>query len=772
MSTTNYPTQDATPTVTRRPLQMQENTGSASQRSGNRRSLSVKLRDLFRKDSSASNRPPNDQRSPTSPARHSSSSPVATSEATHFQTPRIPWPFGKKSKSSTTMNTSKTNKIKVKKEKGKIKQPTTATISSPVYEQENQSTSIYGQHFVPRSPNFEHSTNERMQTSTMYQPSTTTTAKGFRDYTVIDQTRYPQQVMVPDGDVFTPPTYTSDRSRSPSMSRQRQIDYHYQHERSTSPVSIPLPDIETMPTPSQKRKVDPISIEKPSTPKTTSSSILSNTGINRAASPSREVGVSKLRTPTVPFGSTSSKKKPKKSKSKSRADGKTSSSTTINNLIQQNPLGPSRSWTSAYGSLPDVELVSDNALKTTTKPSKQTNKEYPGLSAIVRHHQRPTTTYYNEYPPPIRTSDSHRPRRFETSTTTLNEYDQNQPWTQTPIYGSGPIISSTQRHDGYIRPLTPQIPILQADITITHVDLGDTHRQTPSIRPTYQQAPESPATYRSSTTVYTKDKHRYVDGGEIRTWSVQDNGNQNDYSTSYQKPYTYVEIDRNTTRQTANQYDHQIVPPKISNNLQEYRYSPRMHEREVYEKREIIAESRDHEFQEEEECYEVSFEYEREQPNYSYETSKYYDELHSANRYSSTSGIEKKAYTSLKSERDQIYDQTSRSYQRTQETRSTVSPVRGSSPLIRTCTLKRTDSYDGLGILISADSQTRLNHYIREVEPNSPGHLAGLRKNDRILSINGINVENVDFSNVLALIKQGLDNDNLQISVVDAPEHI
>lgn len=101
-----------------------------------------------------------------------------------------------------------------------------------------------------------------------------------------------------------------------------------------------------------------------------------------------------------------------------------------------------------------------------------------------------------------------------------------------------------------------------------------------------------------------------------------------------------------------------------------------------------------------------------------------------------------------------------------------MSPVRSASPLIRTCTLKRSDSYDGLGILISADSQTRLNHYIREVEPNSPGHLAGLRKNDRIISINGINVENVDFSNVLALIKQGLDNNNLQISVVDSPEHI
>ena len=135
-----------------------------------------------------------------------------------------------------------------------------------------------------------------------------------------------------------------------------------------------------MPTPSQKRKVDPISIQKPASPKTThwkttSSSTLSNTGTNRAASPSVEVDVPKLHTPTVPFGSTSSKKKPKKSKSKSRADGKTSSSTTINNLIQQNPLRPGRPWTNTYGSLPDAEFIYDSALKTTTsKPSKQTSK--------------------------------------------------------------------------------------------------------------------------------------------------------------------------------------------------------------------------------------------------------------------------------------------------------------------------------------------------------------------------------------------------------------
>jgi predicted metalloprotease with PDZ domain len=99
-----------------------------------------------------------------------------------------------------------------------------------------------------------------------------------------------------------------------------------------------------------------------------------------------------------------------------------------------------------------------------------------------------------------------------------------------------------------------------------------------------------------------------------------------------------------------------------------------------------------------------------------------------------------------------------------------VAPIIKYGPVVHTYTLKRSDTYDGLGILISADSGTRLNHFIREVEPGSPGHRAGLRRNDHIISINNINVENVDFNNVLLLIKQGLDNNNLQISVIHEPE--
>ncbi len=100
-----------------------------------------------------------------------------------------------------------------------------------------------------------------------------------------------------------------------------------------------------------------------------------------------------------------------------------------------------------------------------------------------------------------------------------------------------------------------------------------------------------------------------------------------------------------------------------------------------------------------------------------------------------------------------------------------MAPVTNFEEIPHNYTLKRSDSYDGLGISIAANSQTRSNHFIRDVELGSPGHRAGLRRNDRIISVNGINVENVDFNNVLILIKQGLDNDNLQLSVIHEPEY-
>ncbi|CAF3505735.1 unnamed protein product [Adineta steineri] len=812
MSTTIFAKQNPSPTVTtRRPLQTNDDIGNGSQRTNNRRSLSVKLRDLFRKDAAAANRSNDNinKRSPgVTPVRQNSPSPgpgQISDEAPHLRAPTISWPFGKKKPKSLTTSTTKASKTKTKDNR-KTKQTGTASstiISSPIYEQENQS-SIHGQNFVPRSPQFVHGSTERFQSPTTYNMTTTTTTREYRDYPITNQPQYTNQVYISDRDVHTPPMYISDRSRSPSMNRQRLSEYNFQREKSTSPISIPLADIEVIPTPQQKRKVDNISpynntqilVDKPpiysqnspypisyvtSNPtqwKSTSSSTLNNTGVY-SSSTQMDVDAPKLHTPSVPFGSVSSKKKSKASKSKTRTDGMTSSSTTINNLIQQNPIQPHRSWSNTYGSLPDAELVYDHSLK----PLKPSTKQYPGLSAIVRHHLRPANVYYNDQPSTTITgttttaartppTNSHRLQRFETSTTTLNEFEQEQPWSQPSIYGSVPTNFPTQRYDGYIRPITPQQPYIQADITISRVDFDDAHRQPVQPQPTHQISPQSP-TYRSSATIYTRDKHHYVDGGEIRTWSSQENRATDDYNNSYTKPYTYIEVQGTNDRQT-DYYDHQIVPTKIKDTSTEYRYSPRAHEQERYEKQQEkkITEITHQNIPVEEESYEVSFEYERQhQQQYSYEEQKKYEGLHSTNRYSSNANVNKTASSSILTERDKIYDQIPRSYERTQETRHTMAPIGNSEPIIHTYRLKRSNSYDGLGIMISADSDTRVNHFIREVEPNSPGYLAGLRKNDRIISINDVNVENVDFSNVLMLIKQGLDNDNLQISVIHTSEY-
>jgi len=184
--------------------------------------------------------------------------------------------------------------------------------------------------------------------------------------------------------------------------------------------------------------------------------------------------------------------------------------------------------------------------------------------------------------------------------------------------------------------MTPQIPSIHATIDITRVDHDDSRRQSPPpLRPSSRyDSPESATTYRSSTTIYTRDKHNYIDGGEIRTWSSQENGVNDDYNkNSYRQPYPYVEVGHTHERPT-DYSDYQVVPPKIKDNYDEYRYSPRAHEQTRYEKRQQQKVTEDHD-QQAEEKYEVSYEYERQHEHYSYDTPKHQEELHSTNRYSS-----------------------------------------------------------------------------------------------------------------------------------------
>lgn len=84
----------------------------------------------------------------------------------------------------------------------------------------------------------------------------------------------------------------------------------------------------------------------------------------------------------------------------------------------------------------------------------------------------------------------------------------------------------------------------------------------------------------------------------------------------------------------------------------------------------------------------------------------------------------------------------------------------------RHCTLQQTNSYDGFGICISSDIETRREHYIRQVEDLSPGDQAGLKENDRILCINGTPVVSEDYTVVLQLLNHGLQTDTLNFDVI------
>jgi hypothetical protein len=182
--------------------------------------------------------------------------------------------------------------------------------------------------------------------------------------------------------------------------------------------------------------------------------------------------------------------------------------------------------------------------------------------------------------------------------------------------------------------MTPPSTSVQPDVSVIRININAIRGRSPSppSRPARYDSPISSPTYRSSTTIYTKDKHRYVNGGEIRTWSSHEDSTTDDHDDSYKKPpYAYVQVDYKHGQQTSD-YDHQIVPLKIKDNYDEYRYSPRAHEQELYEKEHQIITDQEIE---EEERYEISYEIERQNQQYSYETRKHYDELHTKNRYSS-----------------------------------------------------------------------------------------------------------------------------------------
>jgi hypothetical protein len=196
MSSTVFAEQNSSPAQTRRiPIRNNE-MENASERPSNRRSLSGKFRNLFRKNSSSparsainynESRPP-----PAAPIQYRSSSPSPIRpaiEAPHLRAPILNWPFGKKKPKLTGTTSDKPKRKESRKTKKTSRH--SVEISTPVYQQEHQ-TAIRGQNFVPRTPELTHGASGRTQSPSSYETPT----KGFRDYMVVDNIKSSQQVIL------------------------------------------------------------------------------------------------------------------------------------------------------------------------------------------------------------------------------------------------------------------------------------------------------------------------------------------------------------------------------------------------------------------------------------------------------------------------------------------------------------------------------------------------------------------------------------------------
>ncbi|CAF4127382.1 unnamed protein product [Rotaria magnacalcarata] len=323
------------------------------------------------------------------------------------------------------------------------------------------------------------------------------------------------------------------------------------------------------------------------------------------------------------------------------------------------------------------------------------------------------------------------------------EYSYHQDTSSPPISDTEIFLTPKQRRKLNDTPsLTATQMLIENTPTRPVTSKFSPSKQHPQSRTAYYNPPDTPATYRSSTTIFTKNKNDFIDGGELRTWSIHDT----DDLDSHKKTSTAIHVERKYN-------NHDTVLPTITN---EYQYNSRNHERET---------NRD---EMQEENYIIAYEYGlHDQPQYLYDQQQYSNNRFSHNVNNDIISSYTRSPTTI--ERDKIYDRTTRSYQNLehiQEPLNGKTPVENSDASLRHYILKRSDSYDGLGILISADAKTGLNPRIRDVELGSPGHRAGLRKDDRIIYVNGISAENRDFSEVLILVQEGLNNNNLKFSVI------
>ncbi|XP_023250977.1 Na(+)/H(+) exchange regulatory cofactor NHE-RF2-like [Seriola lalandi dorsalis] len=86
----------------------------------------------------------------------------------------------------------------------------------------------------------------------------------------------------------------------------------------------------------------------------------------------------------------------------------------------------------------------------------------------------------------------------------------------------------------------------------------------------------------------------------------------------------------------------------------------------------------------------------------------------------------------------------------------------------RLCHLVRSET--GYGFNLHSD-RSRPGQYIRSLDPGSPADRAGLQPQDRLIEVNGVNIEGMRHAEVVAFIKKGGDETWLLVVDPDTDEH-
>lgn len=84
---------------------------------------------------------------------------------------------------------------------------------------------------------------------------------------------------------------------------------------------------------------------------------------------------------------------------------------------------------------------------------------------------------------------------------------------------------------------------------------------------------------------------------------------------------------------------------------------------------------------------------------------------------------------------------------------SDVKPAKTTGPKPRLCVITRVPTFSGYGFNLHSE-KGRSGQYIGKVDSRSPAEFAGLRENDKVVEVNGTNVENQSHHEVVTKIKE------------------